>query len=230
METDAVKKHFQVQVPEYARLMQRLIPFYDAQREFMLELIQFGHDAPLRLLDLGCGPGLMAARVLTEFPHAHLTLLDLTQEMIDACRSRVGNTNRVIYRVGDFRTDDFGSSYDVVLASLSLHHATLPERPMLAKRLYDCLVPGGRLITAEVIVDEEPTIRAQQYELWRRFMDAQDEKGDEWYQKHLAKDHPVVISEWTKTLEQAGFASAGCFWRCLNFAIFAADKAGPNNS
>jgi tRNA (cmo5U34)-methyltransferase len=228
METDAIKRHFQIQVPEYASLMQRLIPFYDAQRNLMLRLIQLGRDAPMRLLDLGCGPGLMAARVFAEFPHAQLTLFDLTQEMMDACRSRLGSTNRVIYRVGDFRTDDFGNGYDVVLASLSLHHARLSERPMLASRLYRCLAPGGRLIAAEIIVDESATIRQQQYELWRRFMDERGEDGDSWYQKHVAKDHPVEISGWTKTLEDAGFASAGCFWRCLNFAIIAANKVATN--
>lgn len=224
METEAVKKHFQIQVPDYPSLMQRLIPFYDAQRDLMLGLIPLGRNAPLRLLDLGCGPGLMAERVLMEFPCAQVTLFDLTQEMIEACRSRLGETARISYRVGDFRNDDFGNNYDVVLASLSLHHATLSERPILSERLFRCLAHGGRLITTEVIVDESPTIREQQYEMWQQFMNAQGENGGEWYRKHAAKDHPIEISEWTKTLAQAGFASAGCFWRYLNFAIFAADK------
>ena len=98
---------------------------------------------------------------------------------------------------------------------------------MLARHLYRCLAPGGRLITAEVIVDESATIREQQYELWRRFMNAQGEDGGEWYKRHVSKDHPVEISDWVTTLEQVGCASAGCFWRCLNFAIIAADKTAP---
>jgi len=40
----------------------------------------------------------------------------------------------------------------------------------------------------------------RQYELWRRFMIAQGEDGNAWYQKHLAKDHPVEISTWVGTL------------------------------
>lgn len=225
MEANAIKRHFQIQVPEYASLMQRLIPFYDAQRELMLELIHFEHDAPLSVLDLGCGPGIMAARVLAEFPRARITLLDLTEEMMAACRERLGSTERVAYRVGDFRTDELGGDYDVVLASLSLHHATVAERPRLATHLHGCLSPAGRLIAAEVIVDESPAIRAQHYELWKRFMFRQGEDGDAWYRKHLAKDHPMEISAWTRMLAQAGFASTGCFWRCLNFAIIVADKS-----
>src|SRR5947208_1149084 len=34
------------------------------------------------------------------------------------------------YRVADFRTDDFGEGFDVIVASLSLHHLELSERPV----------------------------------------------------------------------------------------------------
>jgi hypothetical protein len=36
-----------------------------------------------------------------------------------------------MFRVGDFRRDDFGTDYDVILASLSLHHAPVVERAAL---------------------------------------------------------------------------------------------------
>ncbi len=44
------------------------------------------------------------------------------------------------------------------------------------------------------------------------------------YEKHLAKDHPVEISTLISMLSDAGFESAGCFWRYLNFAIISARK------
>lgn len=224
METENVREHFRVQVPQYADLMRRLIPFYDEQRDLMRALIPFERDAPLRVLDLGCGPGLLAADLLTEFPRAMLTLFDLTTEMIEACRSRLQGNDRVEYRVGDFRTDDLGSGYDLIIASLSLHHLTVSERPAFFRRAYHSLLPGGHLITAEVVLDESPEVRQRQYELWRRYMTAQGEDGDAWYQKHLAKDHPVEVSALLAMLSEAGFASAGCFWRYLNFAIISGGK------
>ena len=87
------------------------------------------------------------------------------------------------------------------------------------------LVPAGQLIAAEVIVDESPAVREWQYELWRRYMNAQGEDGNAWYQKHLAKDHPVEISALIAMLTDAGFASVGCFWRYLNFAIISGHRA-----
>jgi hypothetical protein len=111
------------------------------------------------------------------------------------------------------------------LASLSLHHLVLSERPAIAERLFGSLVPGGQLISSEVIVDESFEVRERQYGLWRRFMASQGEDGEAWYPTHLAKDHPVEISAWSRMLPEAGFKSAGCFWRYLNFAIFSGWRA-----
>jgi tRNA (cmo5U34)-methyltransferase len=225
VKTEQVQEHFRVQVPAYSALMQRLIPHYDLQQDVMVALITKDRDQPLRILDLGCGPGVMASRLAEEFPRAQITLFDLTVEMIERCKFRFGGNPRVSFQVGNFRDEDFGGGYDLVLASLSLHHATLEERPALAQRLYHSLVPDGQLITAEVVVDESPQVRERQYELWRRFMASHGEDGDVWYDKHLAKDHPVQVSEWTRILSGAGFASPGCFWRYLNFAIFSGWRA-----
>ncbi|PYR07877.1 MAG: hypothetical protein DMF99_21170 [Acidobacteria bacterium] len=136
MKTESVREHFRIQVPDYQGLMRRLIPFYDNQRDVMLALIPFDRGVSLRVLDLGCGPGLMAARILAEFPHAQLTLFDLTAEMIEACQSRLEGTDRIVYQVGDFRTADFGTGYDLIIASLSLHHLMPSEGPAFAKRAF----------------------------------------------------------------------------------------------
>ena len=65
MEPDSIRHHFKAQVPGYPGLMKRLVPYFDEQREIMLGLIPFDRGASIRILDLGCGPGLLAARLLS---------------------------------------------------------------------------------------------------------------------------------------------------------------------
>ncbi len=219
MDTERVRDHFRVQVSGYPDLMRRLIPFYDEQREIMLRLIPFDRAAPIRVLDLGCGPGVMVAEILSRYPNAHLTAFDLTEEMLQACRMRIGINERVVYRLGDFRSDALGQEYDLIMASLSLHHLQLPERPTFLRRVHQILKPGGIIIAAEVIVDEDIDVREQQYELWRRFIAGNGEDAAYWFARHLEKDHPAPIHALIKMLGDAGFSQGGCHWRFLNFAI-----------
>lgn len=221
MDTERVRDHFRVQVSDYPRLMKRLIPFYDEQREMMLRLVPFDRGASIRVLDLGCGPGLMAGEILSAYPNASLTAFDLTDEMLEACRVRLGGNERITYQLGDFRRDPLGSDYDFIIASLSLHHLQLSERPSFFRRAHRSLRPGGVLIAAEVIVDEVTDVREQQYALWRRFIAENGEDAAYWYERHLEKDNPPTISALLEMLEVAGFQQAGCFWRRVPLAPLA---------
>ena len=225
MDTERVRDHFRVQVSDYPSLMKRLIPFYDEQREMMLRLVPFEPNSPIRVLDLGCGVGLMAAHILSAFPNASLTAFDLTDEMLDACRTRLGQSENVIYQLDDFRDDVLGSDYDLIVASLSLHHLEQSERPSFYERAHKSLKPGGALIADEVIVDEDEAVRAQQYDLWQQFIDGNGEKAAFWYGRHLAKDHPLTMTALLEMMGANGFERAGCYWRYLNFAIVSARKA-----
>ena len=224
MDTEQVRDHFRVQVSDYPALMKRLIPFYDEQREMMLRLLPFEPDEPIRVLDLGCGVGLMTADLLSAYPNARLTALDLIEEMLEACRERIGQKENVTYQSGDFREDVLGSGYDLIIASLSLHHLEHSERPSFYERAHESLKPGGALIAAEVIVDENQGVRAHQYKLWQEFISENGEDAAYWYGRHLAKDHPLTIPSLLAIMGSTGLQQAGCFWRYLNFAIVSARK------
>ncbi len=224
MEADSIRNHFKAQVSDYPALMKRLVPFFDEQREIMLGLIPFGREAPLRVLDLGCGPGLLAARLLSEYKRAELTAFDLTQEMLDSCRSRLSGIDRVNYQLGDFRSDDLGENYDLIVAALSLHHMEMEERYGFFRRAFRSLKPGGVFLASEMIADESTAVREQQYQLWREFMERNGEDSAAWYRRHCEKDHSATISFLVATLSKTGFQAPGCFWRYWNFAILSARK------
>lgn len=230
MRIEAIREHFRQQVEDYPNLMRRLIPYYDAQRDIICGLIPFESDCHFCVLDLGCGPGLLADRILGDFPNAEVTALDLTSDMLDACRERVGAIGRATYRLADFKTDDLGTGYDLIVASLALHHMELSERPGFYRRALASLNPGGVLITAEVVVDESPMVCEQQRALWREFIEQNGEDASHWYQRHLEKDHPGSVSALIDMLVEAGWANAGCWWRYLNFAIVTAQRPHPEDA
>ena len=131
----------------------------------------------------------------------------------------------MILRLIPFEQDRLFRLLDLGCGPWSLHHLKLSERPEFFRRAFSSLNDGGILIAAEVIIDESRVVREQQYQLWCEFMVQNGEDGMHWYGRHLEKDHPVTISSLLAMLSEAGFEAAGCFWRCLNFAIVSASRA-----
>jgi len=127
-------------------------------------------------------------------------------------------------RQGDFRQDSIGTGYDIIMAGLTLHHLTLPERIKFYQEIYTALNPGGLFIARDIIIDEDQDVRREQYSYWQEFMQSQGEDPELWYSKHLEKDHPITLTDHFAWLKNAGFSIVGCQWRLFNFAITTAKK------
>ena len=223
MERDNVKDHFRRQVHEYEDLMRRIVPDYDLQTQLIIELIPFDIDASIRVLDLGSGPGTLSEPLLAAYPDATLVAFDLTEEMLAAARKRCSRFgDRFSTVVGDFAEDNFGSSYDVVLAGLTLHHLDHDLRRQVLGQIFLALNDGGAFLAREVVVDDDPFIARWHYRTWREFMSGNGEDAEYWYRKHLAKDHPASVEKQVAWLRGAGFSHVACHWQCRNFAVLSA--------
>ena len=225
MERAQVKEHFRIQVNEYEELMRRIVPEYDLQTALLIDLIPFGESKPIRVLDLGSGPGTLSELVLERYRRAEVVAFDLTAEMLDAARARCQKFGaRFVAVEGDFSTDDFGGSYDAILAGLALHHLEDEQRRLAFRRILAALKPGGVFLVREVTAEDDTLIADWHYRLWREFIDANGEDGEYWFRKHLQKDHPVSVRRQLGWLTDTGFDHVACHWRYLNFAILSAHK------
>lgn len=223
-----VEQHFARQAGEYEALMARIIPWYGPGQQLMVNLLPFEQDRPVRVLDLGSGPCTLAAAVLERFPQATVHAVDLTEEMIADCRSRMAVFGaRWSLQHGDFREVDLGAGYDAVLAGLTLHHLAPEERRAMYHRLRSALNPGGILVARDVLRDEDPDVTAWNHRLWRDFMQAQGEDGEYWLGKHRQKDYPETLADLMRWEQEAGFGRPVCHWRQHHFAIHSASV--PSN-
>ena len=104
-----------------------------------------GLAAP-RLLDLGCGTGALAERVLGVAPGAHLTCVDLSPRMAEAARARLAGRAEVI--LGDAERMPFhDAGFDAAWCNDSFHHYPDPERA--AFQAWRVLAPGGALVIGD---------------------------------------------------------------------------------
>lgn len=118
-----------------------------------------GLDGVRRVLDLGGGSGAYSIAFAQAAPHLTAEVLDVDSVVPIARRhiEAAGLSDRVTARVGDLRSDDFGSGYDLVLLS-AICHMNAPEenRAMLA-RTFAALAPSGRVVIQDFVLDADKT-------------------------------------------------------------------------
>ena len=222
---DQTIEHCTGQANNYENLMERLVPQYKKQHEIIYELLPDNSDKRLRVLDLGCGNGVLSQLVLKKLPNAYVVGFDMTPKMMEAYEENLSQyRGRYELMLGDYRFDSIGSNYDIILAGLTLQHLTWGERKDFYKLIYSILNPDGSFILNDIIIDEDWDRRTSEYSSWMEFIAANGEDPAFWLDKHMTKDYPLTLEDHFKWLEQAGFAKMDCYWRFYNFAITMAIK------
>lgn len=102
-----------------------------------------------RILEVGCGTGVLSDRIRQRYPQAALSLLDVAAPMVESVRERWGGGRHVEYVVADMQ--DYRSSipFDWIFSSSALHWAVSLER--MFSGLGGSLVPGGGLCAALMV-------------------------------------------------------------------------------
>jgi len=120
---------------QYGRFSdERARPFFDL-------ITRIGHDAPRRVVDLGCGPGNLTAVLAQRWPDAVVEGLDSSPEMIEQARALGGE--RLTFTVADVRDWEAPSDADVVVTNATLQW--VPGHQELLWRWAAALPPGGWL-------------------------------------------------------------------------------------
>ena len=179
-----------------------------------------------RVMDVGCGAGLFAARLARRVEQ--VDAVDRSPEMIEIARQRTpDNVNCVL---ADALTDPLPSgSYDAIFSISTLHH--MPLQPALL-RFADLLRPGGTLAAIALPrVDLRHELPAEvvasvgHHMLGTMFVAARSVGNQDWFAKDWTRDSmPVVINPELTTREVANQAATVLpgvrvrrliFWRYL---------------
>jgi len=122
---------------------------HEAFRRHVLELIALADGE--RLLDAGCGTGMMALRIAARYPGCTVHGIDLSPKMIAVARRDAEKQGLAMdFRVGSITDLPYpGDSFDVVITNIMYHHLDLTEKRQAVAEIARVLKPGGRYVSAE---------------------------------------------------------------------------------
>ena len=167
-----------------------------------------------KILDLGGGTGLELIHLFELFPEAEVTVIDITENMLEKLKTR-NFAGKVKTICGDFFEVPFGEDFDAVITTSAFHHFKKNEKIQLLKKILECLKDGGQFINCDLIAMTAEEEAAQLVELENNTDDS----------KHI--DTPLTIENEIDALEKSGFKQiSSSNGGKENYGLFVARKNG----
>jgi tRNA (cmo5U34)-methyltransferase len=226
-----IKARFDADVARFSQLEIGQVATMDAA--LCLEMIAITAVAVTpnirNVLDIGCGAGNYTLKLLqTTVPVAFdVTLLDLSQNMLDRAKERVGEvSDRAITTIAtDIREWDAGEGqFDVILAAAVFHHLrTDAEWESVFTKLYHALRPGGALWIFDLIThDAHPAVHTTQWERYGEYLVGLKDANyrDSVFAYIEKEDTPRSLLYQTDLLRRVGFQSVDVLHKNGPFAAF----------
>ena len=118
-----------------------------------------GAEGVRRMLDVGGGSGAYSIAFAKAQPGLEAVVLDLPTVLpiAEGHIRAAGLEDRVKVRAGDLRTGDLGAGFDLVFVSAICHMLDEGENAALLARCFSALLPGGRVVIQEFILEADKT-------------------------------------------------------------------------
>lgn len=125
-------------------LASRPTKFIEASVEWVVRTFELGRG--VRVIDLGCGPGLYANRLATT--GASVTGIDISPRSIEHARAAAAREGLAVeYLLGDYLSLEVERSYDLAMMIMCDYCALSPsQRGSLLERVARILAPGGAFL------------------------------------------------------------------------------------
>src|SRR5262245_23687428 len=222
-----VKTLFDKAAQSYDQSRRQLVPCFDDFYGTALELIPFERQAPLQMLDLGAGTGLLSALVAEVYPQAEITLVDISEEMLNKARERLATQgSRFRFLALDLTQAALSGQYHVVMSALSIHHLPHSAKQALFREVYHKLLPGGIFINADQVLGPTPELEQAYKAAWLRQVRARgvSEAALPAALQRMKEDQESRLADQLAWRSEAGFQQAHCYYQYYFFAVYAGSK------
>jgi tRNA (cmo5U34)-methyltransferase len=223
--TDRVARDFEQNWTRYDEQIRVAIPYYDRMLETIVRLVGQRRGPVTKILDLGIGTGNLSHALLSAYPAARLTGVDLVADYIALAEARLAtHGENVVLHHGDITEFDLEPGcYDLVVTSFVFHHLRDEDKRLLYARVLASMTEGGLFLNAD-FVDSASGFWSAAFDAVRvdhlRESGWSDDEITTKYLDHRKLEIPVPMETQLDWLRQLGFKDVECFWKYLNLALF----------
>jgi tRNA (cmo5U34)-methyltransferase len=159
------RDHSDNYLPERATLLRMLASFY---RHFVKG------NGLKRILDLGCGDGVLAKTLYEQDQEIDITVTDGSQDMIEAAKVNLSGLPVSEFCQVTFDTIIQGQftrpPFDLVVSAFAIHHLDLAHKTLLFQRLIELLKPGAYFVNIDVAEPNHPPYADWYYVVWKEWI------------------------------------------------------------
>jgi tRNA (cmo5U34)-methyltransferase len=213
-----------------------LIPDRPRQLDVLLRALRFAPLQPRRVLDLGCGDGLLLATVLQAFPQAAGVALDFSPLMLEQAGRRLAQLGgRADVVEADLGTPAWlgrvAGPFDAVVSGFAIHHLADDRKRALYGEIHGLLSEGGAFLNCEHVSSPSPRLEAMFDDAMSEHLyQSRRERGEAVTREQVHREllgRPdraanilASVEEQCRWLREVGFRDVDCFWKYFELAIF----------
>jgi len=219
------RREFDREASGYDRAARDSMPGYIDLHRTLLGGIPYVPTRSFQVLELGVGTGTLSSLVLSEFPHARLTGIDLSPRMIARARAKLrpfrDRVELIAGDIGEFEE----RPYDAVVSALAIHHLADSAKWRLFRRIRRCLPAGGYFGDADDHLAEDPMFDTRWAQIASSTSVGRHRRAMGWtspqavWHEHERFDHPSTLADEVAALNRAGFSHVGVPWRFFGQAV-----------
>lgn len=215
------------------------IPGAKLQLEVINKIISVWCTRPSRILDLGCGDGILGRMLLKEYPEAHVTFADFSDPMLERVRIKIGDNQRAKVINADFATPDWTKGieseepFDIIVSGFAIHHQPDGRKMELYAEIFCLLRNGGIFLNLDQVSSSTPSVNELFDSFFlnhiRRFHEnaksnvTMQEIEDAFFQDKK-ENIPAAVEAQCQWLRDCGFQDVDCFFKTFELALFGGRK------